>query len=217
MTDNVTESPEGRAKPEQKTPFLTKSRLIGAGLALGGMIVGSFVGIGVQMGVESTGLLGPSVDALISEQESNFNDVNARLDELRGMSSDPEVKKGLAELGKLLARQGELAGQAKSELAYLGDQVASLREQSLAENGFSGGADFWIKNGESVTVGDRSHVFGVLRILNGAADVNLNGQKSRLSVGSTVEVPLDGGGCTVFYKQALPRADGRVGFDLTCG
>jgi len=29
-------------------------------------------------------------------------------------------------------------------------------------------------------------------------------------------VPGDSQACTIFYKQATPRADGRIGFDLTC-
>jgi hypothetical protein len=37
---------------------------------------------GGQLGVESTGLLGPTVESLIAEQQSNFGDVNARLDTL---------------------------------------------------------------------------------------------------------------------------------------
>jgi hypothetical protein len=53
-----------------------------AAIGLCGMVLGSVVGLGVQLGVESTGLLGPSVESLIAEQQSNFGDVNARLDTL---------------------------------------------------------------------------------------------------------------------------------------
>ncbi|MDH3337182.1 MAG: hypothetical protein OER22_04970 [Gammaproteobacteria bacterium] len=198
---------------KKKPPFLTKSRLVAAGIALGGMIVGSFVGIGVQMGVESTGLLGPSVEALLEEQEANFSDINARLQDLKNRSTDPAVKKGLTDLGKLLARQGELQHQANTELAYLGDQIANLKQESLDERGFAGGADFWLKTGESVSVGDGRHVLGVVRTWNTAVDVNMNGKKSRLSVGDSVSTDS----CTVFFKQAGARPDGRVGFDLSCG
>ncbi len=217
MTDNIEQAPEDQPGAQKKLPLLTRSRVNAAVLAIGGMLVGSLVGIGVQTGVESTGLLGPSVEALIAEQESNFTAVNARLDDLRGMASDPEIKNSLAELGKLLARQGDLANRANSELAYLGDQVDSLRAQTLADNGFAGGADFWLKTGESVTVGERGQVFGVVRMARSWVDVNLNGERARLTVGDTVEVPLGDRSCTVFYKQALPRDDGRTGFDLTCG
>ena len=201
--------------PEKKknASFLTKPRLVAAGIALGGMIVGSFVGIGVQMGVESTGLLGPSVEALLEEQEANFSDINARLQDLKNQSTDPAVKKSLTDLGKLLARQGELQNQANTELAYLGKQIANLKQESLDERGFAGGADFWLKTGESVSIGDRQNVFGLTRDWGKVVDVNLNGAKARLKVGDTVDTDS----CTVFFKQAVQRADGRVGFDVSCG
>jgi len=41
----------------------------------------------------------------------------------------------------------------------------------------------------------------------------MNGKKSRLSVGDSVSSDT----CTVFFKQAVQRDDGRVGFDVTCG
>ena len=47
--------------------LLTKDRMRTGALALGGMIVGAVVGILVQVGVEATGMLGPSVDALLAE------------------------------------------------------------------------------------------------------------------------------------------------------
>lgn len=210
---------DDRPAPEEAKPnspaktFLTKTRMVAGAIALGGMIAGALVGIGVQAGIESTGLLGPSVAALIEEQDANFNDINARLRELRIQSTDPEVARGLADLGKLLARQGELQSQANVELAYLGDQVADLKQQALNERGFAGGADFWLKTGESVAVGDQQYVFGMVRDWGNVVDVNLNGEKTRLKVGDTVTTDR----CTVFFKQAEHRSDGRVGFDLRCG
>lgn len=211
----MTDEKEADSEPSE-TPFLTKTRVLAAGIALGGMIVGSFVGIGVQMGVESTGMLGPSVEQLLAEQESNFDEVNAHLADLRNQSSDPEVAKGLNELSSLLARQEQLQQQANAELVYLGTQVAEFKEQALAERGFAGGADLWLKNGESVSVGDARHVFGVTRIHKGVVDVNANGGKSRLSVGDTVDISAEATSCVVFFKQSAPRADGRVGFDVSC-
>lgn len=195
---------------------VTKARLVAAGIALGGMIVGSLVGIAVQVGVENTGLLGPTVDALIDDQQANFADIGTQLEELRSLSSDPEVSQRLTELGRLLERQDELQSRANAELAFLGQQVATLREESLADRGYAGGADFWLKKGESVSVGSADNVFGVVRIWQAAADVNLNGRKSRLSVGDTVEFSANGSDCRIFYKQGNPRQDGRVGFDVTC-
>ena len=167
---NQQEAEQAPAAPTGKS-FFTRSRLVAAGIGLGGMILGSIVGIGVQKGVESTGLLGPSVESLIAEQQANFTNITERLDALKNLSTDKEVKSSLAELGKMLARQDELAMQANAELAYLTGQVSSMRQQQLAESGFSGGA---------------------------------------------IPVPGDSQACTIFYKQATPRADGRIGFDLTC-
>lgn len=199
-----------------KAGLLSGPRLLAAGTGLGGMVLGAIIGMAVQVGVESTGLLGPTVESLIAEQQANFTDVNARLDELKNKSTDKEMKASLAELGKLLKRQDELARQANSELAYLGEQVSALRDQQLAEAGFAGGADVWLKKGESINVGSRRHVFGLLRAQQTFADVNLDGTRKRLSVGDSIPLQSDDASCTVFYKQAEPRADGRVGFDLTC-
>ncbi|MCS6760410.1 MAG: hypothetical protein MO852_16900, partial [Candidatus Devosia euplotis] len=169
------------------------------GLALGGMVVGAFVGIAIQVGVESTGLLGPSVEALLIEQEANFQDMTDRLQSLKGQSDDPAMQKSLDELSKLLAKQGELQSQSNSEMAYLSGQIANLEQQSLDERGFAGGVDFWLKAGESVSIGDRRHVFGLNRDLGKVVDVNLNGAKSRMRVGDTASTDS----CTVYFKQGV--------------
>jgi len=197
-------------------PVFTKARMMGAAVGLGGMVLGAIIGVGVQKGVEKTGIFGPSVDSLIAEQQSNFNDISARLDELKKLPVDKEVKTSLDELGKVLARQDELARQANAEIAYLNDQVASMRQQQLAETGFSGGADFWLKSGESVTVGPDRQVFGLLGARSTYADINLSGSRQRVSVGDAIPLPGEQSPCTIFYKQATPRADGRIGFDLAC-
>ncbi|HSD68978.1 MAG TPA: hypothetical protein VLB07_05460 [Woeseiaceae bacterium] len=207
---------EAAPAAQARKPVFTKARVTAAAIGLGGMVLGSIVGIGVQKGVQSTGILGPSVEALIAAQQSNFNDINARLDELKNLPVDKEVKAGLDELGRVLARQDELARQANAEIAYLADQVASMREQQLAESGFSGGADFWLKSGESVTVGPERQVFGLLGARATIADINLSGSRKRVAVGDAIPLPGEQSACTIFYKQATPRADGRIGFDLNC-
>jgi hypothetical protein len=90
-----------------------------------------------------------------------------------------------------------------------------MRQQQLAESGFSGGADFWLKTGESVTVGPDAQVFGLLGARWTYADINLSGARQRVSVGDAIPLS-EQSPCTIFYKQATPRADGRIGFDLTC-
>jgi len=195
-----------------------KSRMIAVASALGGMIVGSIVGIAVQAGVESTGILGPGVDSLLAEQEQNFLGINERLDALQNASNDPALTVHITELRSLLERQSELTGQASTELRSLTEQVADLRDEQLAERGFAGGADFWLQNGESVNAGDDSQVFGLIRFWGApsqAADVNLSGTRQRMAVGDAMTVPGDD--CTIFYKQGTPRADGRIGFDISCG
>jgi uncharacterized coiled-coil protein SlyX len=195
----------------------TRARVVTAAIGLGGMILGSIVGVGVQKGVESTGIFGPSVDALIAEQQSNFNDINARLDALKNLPADKEVRTSLNELGKVLARQDELTRQANAEIAYLTEQVSSMRQQQLAEKGFTGGADFWLKSGESITVGADKQVFGLIGARSSViADINLSGTRKRVTLGDAIPVPGEAGSCTIFYKQGTPRADGRIGFDLTC-
>jgi len=190
--------------------------MIAAASALGGMVIGSIVGIAVQVGVESTGILGPGIESLLAEQEANFANINEQLDALQNISNDPALSVYITELRSLLERQGELSSQANTELRVLGEQVADLRAQQLDDRGFADGADFWLQNGESVNVGDQSQVFGLIRYWgsNRRADVNLSGQRQRLAVGDAMAVP--GGDCTIFFKQATPRADGRVGFDISC-
>jgi hypothetical protein len=202
---------------EKAKPLLSKAKMKGVALALGGMIVGSIVGIGVQLGVESTGLLGPSVDSLMQEQKANFDDVNSRLASLSKSSTDPETKKSLAELASLMKRQGELSQHANAELQYLGERVESLKAQQMAESGHAGGADFWLKGGESVNVAGEDQVFALLGARGTFADINLSGTRKRISVGDVVEVQSGDRTCSIFYKQATPRADKRVGFDLDCG
>ena len=214
MTETNGTEDTGTGAPGRK-PLLAKARLTAGATALGGMIVGAIVGIGVQVGVESTGLLGPSVEALMSEQEASFVDLKQRLADMRSASPDPAVSAGLAEIAQLIERQDELRQHANAELGYLTDQVKALKEQQLAEAGFTGGADFWLGRGESVNIGGPDHVFGLLNNFRNVADINLDGAKQRVSVGDMI--PVSDVNCAIFYKQATPRSDGRVGFDLDCG
>lgn len=200
-----------------KMGLLDKRHLVGGAMALGGMVIGAIVGIAVQVGVESTGLLGPSVEALLAEQESNFDEIGTQIQTLRRMSADPEIAAGLSQLADLLTHQDELQSKAAQELTLLNRQVADLRQQALDQRGFAGGADLWLGNGESVSIGDERHVLGVVRTWTIVVDVNLNGQKSRLNVGDALTVAADKGDCTVFFKQGLRKEDNRVGFDVSCG
>ena len=193
--------------------LLTRKNVVAGSLALGGMVVGALVGIGVQVGVESTGMLGPGIESLMSEQDSNFRSLHSRLDTLQASTDDPELLRELGEMAALLERQDELRQTANLELETLVDEVATLRQQNLAEQDLAGGADVWLAAGEGVSIGDKRHVIGVVRIWGTAADVVLNGEASRISVGGFVSTD----DCRVFLKQAHRAEDNRAGFDVTCG
>ena len=48
------------------------------------------------------------------------------------------------------------------------------------------------------------------------ADVNVNGARTRMRIGDALPIASGDTTCTVFFKQANARADGRVGFDIYC-
>jgi hypothetical protein len=183
---------------------------------VGGMIAGTLVGVGVQKGLQSTGLMGPGVESLIAEQKSNFAEVNGKLDALRKVSSDPAAQRALNELSAALQKQNALSQQTEQQLKLMAGEVSASKDRDLAEHGIAGGADFWLKIGESYTLGARDQVFGLQGYGSGAVQVSLNGAVKRLNVGDVVEFAAGDRKCKVFYKQAKPRADGRVGFDLDC-
>ncbi len=183
---------------------------------VGGMIVGTLVGAGVQKGLQSTGLMGPGVETLIAEQQSNFTEVNGKLDALRKVSSDPAAQRALNELSAALQKQNALSQRTEQQLKLMATQMSTSKERELAEHGMSGGADFWLKVGESYNLATRDQVFALQGYGNGVAQVSLNGTVKRLAVGGVVEFMAGQRACKVFYKQATPRQDGRVGFDLDC-
>lgn len=187
-----------------------------AGLALGGMVIGSFVGYGVQASLQSVGLGGPSIDSLIADQQANFANVEAKLDAIRGQASTPQMKQTVKELDGLLRRQAELAAKGNSELRTLAEETQRSRNEQLQKSGVSGGADLWLKPGESVNVGDRNQVLALLRNASGYAFINISGKRERLAVGDATEIVAGSRRCKVFYKQAARPVDGRVGFDFHC-
>ena len=188
-----------------------------AAKVIGGMVLGTLVGAAVQKGLQTTGLMGPGVGALIAEQQNKFAEVNGKLDALRQLSSDPEVQRALGELGTLVQQQSALTQQTEQQLKLMAAEMAASKERELAERGMSGGADFWLKGGESFNLGARDQVFGPQWWNRGVVQVNLSGMTKRLNVGDVIEFAAGDGSCKVFYKQATPRDDGRLGFDLDCG
>jgi hypothetical protein len=204
-------------KPRLWTFRQLKIRARDGASAVGGMILGTLVGMGVNKALATTGLLGPGVSTLIAEQKTNFDEVKGKLDALRKTSTEPEVQRALAEIGQLLQKQTTLAEQSEQQLRLLAQEAVTSKERELAERGMSSGADFWLKGGESLNLGARDQVFALQGYLRGIAQVNLSGTVKRLSVGDVIEFDADGKNCKVFFKQATPREDERVGFDLDCG
>jgi hypothetical protein len=109
-----------------------------------------------------------------------------------------------------------LATQTEQQLKLMAGEVAAGKERELAERGMSGGADFWLKTGESMNLGARDQVFALQGYANGIVQISLSGEVKRLAVGGVVDFTAGDRACKVFYKQATPRQDGRVGFDLNC-
>ena len=181
------------------------------------MVLGALVGTGVQQVLARTGVLGPGVGSLIAEQQANFAEVNTKLDSLRKLAPDPEAQRALTELGSLLEQQSALVAQTEQQLKLMASEVSASKERELAESGMAGGADFWLKGGESLTLGSRDQVFALQGFGRGIAAVNLSGTTRRLAVGDVIDFMAGDRTCKVFFKQATPREDGRVGFDLDCG
>jgi hypothetical protein len=207
---------ESPASPRFKLPFKLP-KLRDAAVAVGGMVLGALVGTGVQQVLARTGVLGPGVDSLIAAQQANFVEVNSKLDTLRQVSSDPAAQRALAELRTLLTQQGALAAQTEQQLKVLSGEVAASKERELAERGMSGGADFWLKLGESMNLRSAENVFALRGYSQGLATVSLGGAAAkRLAVGDAIDFTSGEEACKVFYKQATPRADGRIGFDVDC-
>jgi len=212
-------TPAATSTPKNRLATLkhVKLRARDGASALGGMILGTLVGITVNKAIATTGILGPGVSTLLAEQKTNFDAVNGKLDALRQTSTDPEVQRALAEIGQLLQKQTTLAQQSEQQLRLLAQETAASKDRELAERGLSGGADFWLKGGESFNLGARDQVFAVQAYARGAVRVNLSGTVKLLAVGDVMEFSTDDQSCKVFFKQATPREDGRVGFDLDCG
>jgi hypothetical protein len=207
---------EPTPSPARKLPFKLPWKVRDAAVAVGGMVLGALVGTGVQQVLARTGVLGPGVGSLLAEQQANFAEVNTKLDSLRQLAPDPEAQRALTELGALLEQQRALAAQTEQQLKLMASEVSASKERELAESGMAGGADFWLKAGESLNLGSRDQVFALQAYARGISLVNLSGTARRLAVGDVIDFMAGDRTCKVFFKQATPREDGRVGFDLDC-
>lgn len=186
---------------------------------LGGAVAGALVGIAVQSALQGTGVLGPGMEELISEQDAGFAALSEKIDALRSASGDAEVASITGEIEAMLGRQRELADRTQDELRGARAQIERLRAEALDARGSAGGAEVWLAPGESITVaGFPGNVFALKKFTYSgrSADltVNVSGKESRMAVGDAAEFPAKDGVWRVIYKQATARGDGRVGFDL---
>lgn len=185
------------------------------------MILGALVGMAVQAAVSTTGVLGPGMEDLINEQSTNFQKLEAKLDALRNTTDPAQIKLMAADLQTLLAQQEKLTQRANEELRGARAEIDRLKEQALEASGTAGGADLWLKAGESVTVGQVGTVLSLVSFSGQTAGtrtqravLNVAGESKTLGVGDAAQVKAGGKTYKVIYKQIAPRADGRVGFDV---
>lgn len=215
------ESPPKDAPPPKPPASKQSIRLRATALsaALVGIVVGGAIQYFVSGALDATGWFGTTLDAVIEEQQANFQEIHARLEALgKAAPGSPEATQIQKEIATLVASQEKLTGRTHSEIASLQDEVTTLRSQALEENRSVGGADFWLLLNEAVTLRDRNSVFSLAAVhYNGSViDVNLSGKPQRLKPGDFMEFQTSDSICKIFYKVAHAREDGRYGFDLVC-
>ena len=190
----------------------TRDHLVGVLWAGGAFVVVTVAGTMIEGLFESTGVFGPTVDALIAKQQENFDDLRGKLDELAKSDDPKEQAKLRKEIEALIARQEQLTQRTHVELREYQSEAERARAEALAEKGSAGGADFWVALNESATVGEREHVIAVTGITgnNTYIQVNYQNQKRYMYPGDALEVQTEKGAGKVIFKSAK---DGRAGFD----
>jgi hypothetical protein len=200
----------------QHSPW--RLRTIAIAAAIGGMVFGGTVEYFVGNLIDSTGWFGPTLDALVEQQNSNFEDIRAKLEELKkAPPGSPEAAKIQGDLQTLLLEQEKLIDQTHSALRMSEQEVTRLKQEMLAERGSATGADFYLSLNESITVHARGMVFALVAAhRNGLIDVNLSGKTQRLKPGDFIEFTEGDSVCKVFYKIPRIETTGKIGFDLVC-
>jgi hypothetical protein len=178
------------------------------------MVVGALVGTVVNIGVSATGVLGPGMEELISEQVAGFAKIDAKLESLRTTTDPAQAKSIAGELEALIAQQKAMTERANDELRGARAQIEQLQGELLEVRGATTGVDLWLREGEGATIGQKGNVFSVLDLRSGAAIVNAGGERKSLAPGGAVEFKAGDDTWRVIYKLAERRADRRVGFDV---
>ena len=189
------------ASDEAKAKFKMKLRFVALGGAIFGMIFGAVIEMFVQGAMESTGFFGPTLDSVLEQQETNFTSIQAKLAELGATKDEKERSRIQKELDELIKSQEKISNSINEELVSSQEQIESLRLDSLESAGMAGGADVWLKSGESITVGNRQNVFSFKGLdAYYRARVNISGKQHTLTLGDLVEAPTPDGNWKVFYK-----------------
>lgn len=178
------------------------------------MIAGALVGTVVNIALSSTGLMGPGMEELISEQSAGFAQIDAKLDALRATSDPVQAKTLASEIQTLLTQQETIADRTADELRGARSQIEQLQAELLEVRGATSGVDLWLREGEGATIGAKGNVFSVLGFRSGQVSVNAGGERKSLLPGGAVEFTIGSDTYRVIYKQAERRADRRVGFDV---
>ena len=126
-------------------------------------MLGAVIGLAVQIGVESTGALGPGIEDVITQQTEGFDRLESTLRELRGAREPARQKELQKEIRELVGGQRELAERTADELRGSRDEIRRLQAAALDAGQAALGADLWLKPGEGATIGSRDHVLSLLR------------------------------------------------------
>lgn len=205
----------GDAKADQ-SPW--RLRTIAIAAAIGGMVFGGTVEYFVGNLIDSTGWFGPTLDALVEQQNSNFEDIRAKLEELKkAPPGSPEAAKIQGDLQTLLLEQEKLIDKTHTELRLSEREVTRLKQELLEKRGSASGSDFYLGLHESITVHSRGKVLALVADhRNGLIDVNLSGKVQRMKPGDFVEFTEGDTTCKVFYKSRRDESNDKFGFDLVC-
>jgi hypothetical protein len=197
-------------------PVLTRTRVIALSGVAAGMVIGAVVEMFVQGAMESTGWFGPTLETVMSEQMTNFEEIQEKLNALGAATDESERETLRQELEDLLREQERLTSQTHDELGSSQREIERLRAQSLETSGIAAGADVWLSPGQSITVGSRDNVLSLVSV-DGyrRARVNLSGKVTVMTAGDFVEAPVGDDVWKVFYKQTARGDDNSaVGFDV---
>ncbi len=192
---------------------LAQHRLVAA---LGGALLGGVVGMGVTWAWD-TATGATSLEDVIAQQKQSFASIEASLAQLQG-STSPELLTAIAsDLRREMGTQQRIAARLQSELASSARELGALRKQLLAsQDGYPGGAEFWLGAGDSIRLAGGENAFAVGQAWSIYADVTLDGANQRIQVGAQLPFSADGRECKVIFRQAARAEDQRAGFDVAC-